>query len=91
MQKKCGKFLADWYDEQGKRKRRAFKTAAQATRYARRMKNESAEKKAHASGLSARSLRHGKRAARKTRLTTPSARKFARRGRPSLRTSSQSQ
>lgn len=37
MQKKCGKWLADWRDEKGRRHRKAFKTAAHAAAHASRM------------------------------------------------------
>jgi hypothetical protein len=87
VQKKCGKFFADWRDEKGVRHRKAFETAAQASKYARRMRNQAATKKAPASAHSARSRRRGKQAGRKAPRTMRSARKSARRGRPSARTS----
>jgi len=38
MQKKCGKFLADWRDASGVRHRKAFDTMKEATAYAQQMR-----------------------------------------------------
>jgi hypothetical protein len=38
MQQKCGKFMADWRDAEGRRHRKAFDTAADATAHSERMR-----------------------------------------------------
>jgi ferric-dicitrate binding protein FerR (iron transport regulator) len=40
MWKKYGKYFADWYDERGKRHRRAFDTAGAAKRHSKKMAAE---------------------------------------------------
>lgn len=37
MQKRCGKFMADWRDAKGIRHRKAFPTAAEAIAHVQRM------------------------------------------------------
>ncbi len=49
MQKRCGKFMADWRDEHGRRHRKAFTTKKAAARYQARMQNASRTKKARPS------------------------------------------
>ena len=49
MEKKYGKFYADWRDEHGKRHRRAFKTAAEARAYQTAQLKRRDRKKAPAS------------------------------------------
>jgi hypothetical protein len=48
MQKKSGKWLADWRDEHGKRHRKAFKTKARAAAYQKRQFQAASSKKARA-------------------------------------------
>lgn len=47
MQKKYGKFYADWTDEKGHRRRKAFKTKKAATAFTAKQRAVAAEKKAH--------------------------------------------
>jgi hypothetical protein len=51
--KKSGKFLADWRDEQGRRRRKAFISRESAARFSRAQQREAAAKKARASKRSA--------------------------------------
>ncbi len=56
MQKKCGKFFADWRDQHGKRHRKAFNRKRDAQAFAKGMRTKSARlKKAHRSAASATS------------------------------------
>jgi hypothetical protein len=48
MQKKCGKFLADWRDAAGARHRKAFTTRAAALAFQREMQQAVRSKKAQA-------------------------------------------
>jgi len=49
MLRKSGKYLADWYDEKGKRCRKAFTSRASAERFQRHQRKLVASKKARAS------------------------------------------
>ena len=63
MRKRCSKWMADWYDEFGVRKRKAFKTQRSAAAFQRRMREQvHASKKAQASRASANSSRLGENA-----------------------------
>jgi len=73
MQKKYGKFYADWRDAQGQRHRKAFPTKKQAQHFSSRMRLTEARKKARASAQSARSARRGPR----PRQTTAAASSLA--------------
>lgn len=73
MLKKHGKFYADWNDEHGNRRRKAFKSPKAARRHQQLMRNQSALKKARASGHSAKSRRRGARAASRSTRTDRSA------------------
>jgi hypothetical protein len=59
MLKKHGKFFADWIDERGHRRRRAFATKHKALRFQASARSESAAKKARASEPSAKSAKRG--------------------------------
>jgi hypothetical protein len=59
MQKKSGKYLADWRDSNGQRKRRAFDSKPKALKFQAKMQHETAAKKAHGSGPSRTSARPG--------------------------------
>jgi hypothetical protein len=48
MQKKSGKWLADWRDEHGKRHRKAFKTKAHAAAFQKKQLAAVSSKKARA-------------------------------------------
>jgi hypothetical protein len=61
MQKKYGKFYADWRDEKGNRKRKAFRTKTAAERFQTRMRRLSTAKKDQAGKRSARSARSSRR------------------------------
>jgi len=58
MRRKYGSYYADWRDEHGNRRMKAFPTKKQATRYQNRMRSIAAAKKQEAHGAS------GKRATR---------------------------
>jgi hypothetical protein len=75
MQRRSGKWLADWTDENGVRKRKAFASEGDAKVYSRRMAEEAAEK-ARALGVSPNSRRRGQRRAHAEPL--PSATKSKR-------------
>jgi hypothetical protein len=66
MQKKYGKFYADFKDEKGHRRRKAFKTKEAATAFQTKMRNAIKAKKAsgHASRRSARLTQKQRRATR---------------------------
>jgi hypothetical protein len=61
MKHKYGKWYADWRDQHGVRKAKAFRTKAAATKYARKMAADAAAKKAPASVRSKRSSKRGPR------------------------------
>jgi hypothetical protein len=61
MQRKYGKWYADWDDANGKRHRKAFDTKKQALRYQTRMRSDVTAKKARASAQSATSPKRGPR------------------------------
>lgn len=71
MLKRWGKFLADWRDEHGTRKRKAFTTKKGATKWQQRMQHEATLKKAHASGPSANSAARGPRRTPAAARTAP--------------------
>jgi hypothetical protein len=69
---KHGKWYADWEDHRHARKRKAFKTKKQALRFQQRMREESAAKKARASGPSSKSAKPGaRRATSRQRSASP--------------------
>lgn len=70
MLKKYGRFYADWEDAHGKRRRKSFPNKKQALKHQARMREESALKKARASGPSRKSVTPGPR-----RTTAPTTRK----------------
>lgn len=61
MRKRYGKFLADWRDENGRRKRKALATKKAALRFQNKMQHQVAAKKAHASAASRKSAKPGPR------------------------------
>src|ERR1700674_448464 len=63
MQKKCGKFMADWRDAQGKRHRKAFASKPAALRFAGKQRRESQAKKLRASAALRTSAVRGAKAA----------------------------
>ncbi len=58
------RWFADWKDEHGKRKRKAFLLRKDAANYAEKMQHEARIKKAQASAKSANSRRRGRKAAK---------------------------
>ncbi len=60
MMKKYGKYYADWTDEHGKRRRKAFPTAKGAQQHQTKEARRAALKKAPASAPSRQSSRRGK-------------------------------
>jgi hypothetical protein len=62
MQKKLGKWYADWRDEKGRRHRKAFPSRGGALRHQHKMAKDARAKKALASGPSGSSPRRGNRA-----------------------------
>jgi len=58
---KSGKWFADWRDENGIRRRKAFRTKATAASFQRRMQAQTTTKKAQASAPRAQSSKHGPR------------------------------
>jgi hypothetical protein len=66
MYRKGKKYLADWRDYNGTRKRKAFPTAKTATRFETRMRNEAHEKKARASAALQTSAKLGPRRTKPT-------------------------
>jgi hypothetical protein len=73
MIKKGNLWMADWFDAQGHRRRKGFTTERLAASYQAKMRKETSQsKKSHASQLSARFARRG----RKLRATiTPASRR----------------
>jgi len=67
MQKKYGKFYADWDDEHGKRHRKALPTKKRALKFQRAQRNRVAQLKAPAPAPSANSARRGARVAKRAR------------------------
>ncbi len=64
---KYGKFYADWEDQFGKRKRKAFDSKSQALSFQTRQRKQAAAKKAQASPRSRSSRKAGARPTPKTR------------------------
>ncbi len=48
MQKKYGKFYADWRDEHGRRQRKSFPTKKRALQHQNKMQRQASAKKARA-------------------------------------------
>jgi hypothetical protein len=67
MRKKYGKFYADWTDETGHRKMKAFPTKKAALRFTAKMRGQVTAKKARASGPSATSAPRSPRPSRATK------------------------
>ncbi len=65
MRKKYGKLYADWRDEHGKLKMKAFPTKTGALRYQNKMRTQVAGKKARASPTSRTSPPRGSRRSQK--------------------------
>jgi hypothetical protein len=61
MQKKYGKYYADWLDATGHRRRKSFPTKKRALRHQAKMRAESTAKKAPASARLRKSHTHGPR------------------------------
>jgi hypothetical protein len=61
MKHKYGKWYADWRDEHGQRKAKAFRTKKAALKFSRKMQADAAAKKAPASARSRRSSKRGPR------------------------------
>jgi hypothetical protein len=76
MRKVAGSFYADWRDEHGKRKMKAFGSAKAARQYTQRMRREVA-KKSHHAGPPATSSARGSRSGR-TKATCASPTSYAR-------------
>jgi len=73
MQKRFGKFLADWRNEKGRRLRKAFPTKKAALAHASKMQRQTAAKKAHGSGPRAMSSKPTRKPSR--RSTTAASRR----------------
>jgi hypothetical protein len=69
MRKKYGKFYADWRDEHGTRKMKAFPTAPLANKHTRKMKRAAAAKKVQPSERSARISGPGRKRTRAAATT----------------------
>jgi hypothetical protein len=70
---KSGKFYADWRDEKGRRRMKAFPTKRAASRHTAKMRAQTAGKKAYASARSAKPATRGpRRSPRKRGTPSPS-------------------
>lgn len=72
MLKKNGSYFADWRDERGTRKRRAFDTRRGALKFQARMERETAAKKAHGSGPRVQYSKPTRKQSRTARSSTAS-------------------
>jgi hypothetical protein len=70
MQKKYGKFYADWRDEKGARHRKACSSAKAAKRFTRKMLSQAASKKDQPRATSRRSAKRGPKTRQATATTT---------------------
>jgi hypothetical protein len=69
MLNKYGKWFADWRDETGRRKRKAFPTKRQAAHYAEKMRKQKARGKGQRKEPRPGSLKPGRRPQRKEACT----------------------
>jgi hypothetical protein len=73
MRKKYSSWYADWRDEHGQRKRKAFPTKNQAQAFQEKMQAQAARKKIRASAPSQTSARPGPRRTPQTKTSPPPA------------------